>query len=398
MERSVIKKNGVIALVAGGTGGHIFPAMTVAEELTRRGYQVIFITDHRFKRYHDSCKDIIDTKNITIQYIGIKKYGNFIANTLSILQSVYQVIKILRAHCVTTVVGFGSYIALPAIIAAFLLRIRRYIHEQNACMGLANRISSILCKKCLVSHLRTERIPWISLYKVVYTGMPIRASVRQLHYQNIIDAINYAAFFRIYEQINIAIIGGSQGAAVLQRLVPKAISMLNRDLTDKIHVFHQCASRETKALRSLYKSYAISAEVSDFFHNVADIMSRAHILIARSGSGTIAEICALGTPSILIPYPSKDNHQAKNALYLYQQGGAIMLNQKDLTSEKIANLLKKLFYNDAELAKLSRNAKRLACIDAHVAIADLITNDLSLKSQKSEEDTKHLIRHTVGIG
>lgn len=407
---SVFKKNKsqindrTVSLVAGGTGGHIFPALVIAETLINDGYKIIFITDKRFYNYESYFHDITKNNNFNLFAIDVKRSKGFFSvftSFFSCLKTIYICRNLFKIFSPKLVIGFGSYVSLPAIIAAFLRSIPSLIHEQNSYIGLGNRISAIFSKHVMTSFPVTHGFIRFTKRKAVFVGMPLRESIRSVYYKNTNANINYSAFFKVFHRLNILVLGGSQGAKIFSEVIPSAINLLNKDLKDKICIYHQARSQDVDSLAKIYKDMDIWYHVHSFFPDVANLMTTAHIIISRAGAGAISEISACGTPSILIPYKyAKNNHQKLNAQYLYKNGACLMLEEDSVSADKLAQILNITVSNNEELFELSSSVKNLAVVDAHEKIKSIIQSVLKIK--KREEINKKISKNTntkeIGIG
>ena len=318
-----------IAIAAGGTGGHIFPAQAICELLNKR-YYILWFTDQKGQKFMkpiDDCKVVIlpvtsiaTTRGDEIQFVyGLARLA------ISIVKAMYTLTK----NKVKLVVGFGGYPAAPVLCAAFILRIPTVIHEQNAIMGRVNRFFSKPASSVMTSFEKTIHAP----SNAVYVGNPIRQSIAKIAEIKLGETKNTGAF----NPIRILVIGGSQGSALLSSLVPSAIAKLPEELKTKIYVTQQTRPELIDVTR---KSYPKIAElvIASFFDDIGEKMASSDIIIARAGATTIAELSYLRKPAILIPLVSaKDNHQYYNAKYLADQGGAIILEEKDKGEEKALN-------------------------------------------------------------
>ena len=395
-----------ILIAAGGTGGHIIPALVIADLFLQKDCQVLFVTDDRFDNYGKNFMQICRHKNFTIKYIKIPKHQNI--HIQKIIRGCYAIVSIIKLsrlifkHNIKTVLGFGSYVSLPSIIAGWLVGRKTFIHEQNSYMGLSNRISMFFVNLAMLSFSTTSGIPRLFKHKTVISGFPIRQEIKDLHYHNIIETINYNAFFTIHNLITIVVIGGSQGAKSFQDIIPMAISLMHPSVKEKIQIYHQTTKDDIQRTKDFYKKNNIKCFVDSFFINAPELMSKAHVVIARSGAGTIFEIITLGTPSILIPYPFATNdHQLKNALFMQNNGAAIVVEQQDLTSQKIADILIRLFNDPHDMAKLSHNAKQLASINSDVKIVrsiEIMVGKLGNDLPEKVKSANHLIETNVAIG
>jgi UDP-N-acetylglucosamine--N-acetylmuramyl-(pentapeptide) pyrophosphoryl-undecaprenol N-acetylglucosamine transferase len=402
-----------IAIATGGSGGHIFPAMSLVQILLEDNYNIEIFTDKKFDKFILE-NDLIEYRKlrgkISVNYLKIKnKYNNKLLQILDILSDIIKVRRVCRRQNISIMIGFGSYVSLVSILGAKIAGKVCLLHEQNAVMGLSNRIASYFCKYQLLSFQKTQNIPFLARHKNLFTGIPLRKNIRDLTYENNNDAINYHIFFKIYNKVNIVVLGGSQGAKFLCDTVAEAIVRLNKNIKDKVFVYHQVPNQEIAAkLRIYYYSRDIEAKVETFFTDVEKILSMAHLVISRSGASTVGEISALGCPSILIPFPlAANNHQLYNAKFLRDSGAAIMIEQNDVSSAKLASIMNKVFTKDSMLYDLSHNAKSKAQLNGHLKIKFIIEKILGFSGNKENtflNERKMLqrdigkINHNVAIG
>ncbi len=396
-----------VVIAAGGSGGHIIPALVVSDIWIQKKVNIIFITDRKFDNYSNNFQYIINHYNFEILYIDMPNFSEHpyiqkIIRSVYAIKAIFRIIKNISNKNVKAVIGFGSYVSLPTIIAGWIIGKKTFIHEQNSHMGLANRISMIFVKLAMLSFTTTSGIPFLFKYKTIISGFPLRKEIKELHYQNVIDTINYESFFKIYDLITIVIIGGSQGAKLFQDIIPEAIMSLHKDIRDKIQIYHQVRSEDVKRIANFYQENNISYEVGSFFANAPELMSKAHIIISRSGAGTLFEIMALGTPSVLIPYPlATNNHQLKNALFMQNNGAAVVVEQKDINSQKITDILLRLFNDHYDLSRLSHNAKRLSDINADIKIirsVEKIVGHLGIDFHIKTYNSSQIVSTNVSIG
>lgn len=355
-----------IVLAAGGTGGHLFPAKATAQELQRRGFKVHIITDRRALKLVSDFGDgeIHVVRSATIKG---KNLLAFIRAILSLLIGAYQAYILLKKLKPAVVGGFGGYPTLPPLVVAtsFLgrqLAIKTFIHEQNAVMGRANRF--LASRVNLIAGGFLSNVGKFS-NKLVVTGNPVRR-----------DVVEASAFLykepNVGEKINFLIFGGSQGASFFSQIMPKTMQLLLPAERAKLSIVQQ-ARQDSRALIEKYKELGVEAEIAPFFDNLAHKMQNAHYIISRSGASTIAEIASIGRPALLVPYPyAIDQDQAKNAERLEQSGGAIVYAQADLNEYILANIIRDILRNPAQLAKKARKSKKVGNIKATKALADLV--------------------------
>ena len=365
-----------IVLVAGGTGGHVFPAEALAGELRERGYTLALFTDRRGAAWSGALGDV-DTHAIRagrVSGVGILHRLRGMAElALGGLQS-RRLLSRLRP---SVVVGFGGYASVPAMIAASSLSVPTVVHEQNALLGRANRllaprVSAIATSFATVARLRAE-----DASKVVLTGNPVREAVRALRDQPYPEPERGGT-------INILVTGGSQGASVFSRVVPDAIARLPEEIRARINLSQQCRSEDIDLVRSAYGAMDFMAQVATFFSDLADRLARAHLVICRSGASTCAELTTAGRPAILVPYPhAADDHQTHNARALAEAGGAELVAEPDFTPELLAARLKLMIEQPGRLAAMAAAAHRVGHADAAGNLAILVTGLVPVQFRSS---------------
>ncbi|CAL7959723.1 UDP-N-acetylglucosamine--N-acetylmuramyl-(pentapeptide) pyrophosphoryl-undecaprenol N-acetylglucosamine transferase [Alphaproteobacteria bacterium] len=329
------KKSDTVAIAAGGTGGHVFPAQAVCEVLSKE-YQVIWFIDERGKRYIEFGK-ITDygEKYVLLKTSSLRR--NFARKVLGLINIFCDIIRSvfnLRYNKVDVVLGFGGYPASPVLAAALFLGIPIILHEQNAVLGRVNRIFLKYAQLLAVSFEDTKLINPKYNNKIRYTGNPIR--------QSIIEAASSAR--NTDQAINIVIIGGSQGAKILCDVIPKAIVNLPEQLRYQMCVYQQVRQDLRTSVLSMYKNNVKKIAVQTFFDNIGELLSKADFVIARSGASTVAELTYLQKPSILVPLAiATDDHQYYNAMYLANKEAAIVIDEKNFTSHTLHKTLNKLF-------------------------------------------------------
>jgi len=353
-----------ILLAAGGTGGHLFPAASLAQELKRRGIPVELVTDIRAENYAGEfpAREIHRVPSATLT----SKSPFAVAATFSRLGFGYfGALKLLRKMRPRAVIGFGGYPTLPPIIAARTLRIPTAIHEQNAVMGRANRLLARFADRVTVSYLPTRLLPAQYEKKVLLTGTPVRDAV--LAYRE----VPYTASDTL-SRLLILVFGGSQGARFFSEIVPRALPLLPETMRSRLTLVQQCREEDLFEVRAAYKKAGIAAHLAPFFRDLPERIAQSQLVIARAGASTVAELMAIGRPAILVPLPhALDNDQLENATRLQEAGGGWCLRQGDLTPENLANELERLFNSPELLVDAAGRAKALAPIDAVTKLADL---------------------------
>lgn len=354
-----------ILLAAGGTGGHLFPAAALAQELQRRGYAVELATDVRAEKYGGDfpARAVHRIPSATLTGRSpVALAGTFARLGLGYLGA----IRMLQRLEPAAVIGFGGYPTLPPIIAAATLRIPTAIQEQNAVMGRANRLLSRFVDRIALSFLPTKLLTPKAQAKSILSGIPVRDAVLSFR-----DA-PYAAPERT-SRLLLLVFGGSQGARFFSEALPPALRKLPDDLRARLAIVQQAREEDIAALRAAYAEAGISAEIAPFFRDLPERIVKAQLVIARAGASTVAELTTIGRPALLVPLPhALDNDQLENATRLEQAGGGWCVKQSELTDERLAGLLQDLLSSPERLAGAAAKSHEMATIDAVERLADMV--------------------------
>ena len=350
-----------LLLTGGGTGGHLFPAIATAQQLIfrRPASSVLFIGTRRkldkkhLARYGYSIA--------TVHSYGLKgKRWLELIKALAVLpltfcEAVFHILR-FRPHLVF---GVGGYVTGPVIAAAWLMRKKTVIHEQNAIPGLANRkLGGIVDKICL--SLPDSR-SYFPIEKTALTGNPVRTQIIEA-------AQNDSA---AGGDMTILVLGGSQGARAINELMVELFSTADAEL-NKCFIIHQTGVADEQFVKEAYEEYGVAAKVSAFFDDMADVYSQSNFVISRAGATTLAELAVLGKPALLIPYPhAADNHQEKNAQRFVDHGAALLFSQRTLSAERLGQEIKRLFLDRAALEGMAEQMKQLGIPDAADRIVDI---------------------------
>ncbi|SFB08287.1 UDP-N-acetylglucosamine-N-acetylmuramylpentapeptide N-acetylglucosamine transferase [Poseidonocella pacifica] len=343
----------LLVIAAGGTGGHMFPAQALAEAMLRRGWRVKLMTDERGARYTGGFPHSVEIEEIPS--------GTFArGGALSKVTTPLQIGRGIAAACwrfmrdkPSVVVGFGGYPAIPAMGAAWLLKLPRMIHEQNGVLGrvneiFASRVDAIACGTW------PTKLP--DGQEGIHVGNPVRGAVLEKEGAPYIPPGDYP--------MSILVMGGSQGARILSDMVPPAIAALPDDLRRNIRVSHQARDEDGERVTEFYAAEGINADVKPFFKDVPRRMSEAQLVISRSGASSVADISVIGRPSILVPFAAAAaDHQTANARGLKEAGAAIVIPERLLTAESLAEQI-------ASVLEHPRGATQMAHAALSVAIPD----------------------------
>ena len=353
----------LIVLAAGGTGGHVFPAEALAQELLAQGHRLALVTDKRGTGYTGSL-GLIDTHHISGQGITGKGITGLVTGMVALGIGVLRARKLIEELRPAAVVGFGGYASAPTVIAAAQLHIPTVIHEQNAILGRANRwLVRRVDRLCISLDLAK---PITTAAQIIRTGLPLRPAViskRGIPYQ----MPTADGPFRIL------VLGGSQGAKVFSDVLPTAVKLLPEAIRKRLEISQQCRPEELDRTHTAYAGSGAHVQMRHFFDNVPELLSNAHLLIARAGASTVAEASILGRPSLLIPLPLADNHQSFNADALARIGGGWTMRQTRFTPEALAELLMQFVASPVTLQKAAVAAETLCLPDAASRLADVVT-------------------------
>ncbi|HEY0282226.1 MAG TPA: undecaprenyldiphospho-muramoylpentapeptide beta-N-acetylglucosaminyltransferase [Rhizomicrobium sp.] len=353
-----------IVLSAGGTGGHLFPAQALAGELVRRGRQVVVMTDSRGRGFTDAFPgariEIVPSAAFSDRSaLGLVSAPFEIA--AGILVSLWKLARIRPK----VVIGFGGYPSVPVMVAACLARYPTAILAPDAVLGRANRLVADYVRAIAANFPLVRFLPK-DMSKVVYTGNPLRPEV---------VALAGAPYDtpRPDGPLRLLVFGGSQGARVFRERVPPAIELLSAEIRSRLDIVQQCRPEDLEAVRAVYAAMGVKATVAPFFRDLPERMAWAHLVVARSGAGTVSELAVIGRPAILVPLPhALDDNQTPNADALASVGGGWRVAQKDLTPDKLAGMLAAAFDDPAALTKCAAAARTLAKPDATLRLADLV--------------------------
>ncbi|HEX2760157.1 MAG TPA: undecaprenyldiphospho-muramoylpentapeptide beta-N-acetylglucosaminyltransferase [Rhizomicrobium sp.] len=348
----------IVVLSAGGTGGHLFPAQALANELVKRGRKIVVMTDARFANYATQFP------GAAIQTVPSSPFNAITAPfkiAAGILVALVKLMKLRPA----AVIGFGGYPSVPVMLAATSLRLPTAIIEQNAVVGRANRLVMDRVKT-VAAAFPIARFAPRDRSKIVLTGNPLRPEVEAL----------WGASYNVpvaSGPIRILVFGGSQGARALSEIVPAALTRLPHDMKMRLTVVQQCRPEDMDQVRQIYANAEIRCQLESFFSDLPRRMAEAHLVIARSGAGTVAELMAIGRPAILVPLPGAlDDNQAPNADILDRAGAGWKVRQSDLTPDLLAQMLVQIFADPLALARRATAAHALATPNAAAKLADVV--------------------------
>jgi UDP-N-acetylglucosamine--N-acetylmuramyl-(pentapeptide) pyrophosphoryl-undecaprenol N-acetylglucosamine transferase len=354
-----------VVLAAGGTGGHMFPAESLARELTGRGIEVVLVTDRRGSGFAGDL-DRVETHRIRAGGIAggsvAKRLGGLFELAIGLLQA-RRLIARLNADAV---VGFGGYASVPTVLAGSWAGLRVVLHEQNAVAGRANRLLAGRAHAIATSFAHVGGLGEPDQRKVRQTGNPVRPEVT-------------AAGERPYapphaeDEVHLLVTGGSQGATVFNDVVPAAVAQLPEALRRRLVITQQVRGDVLAAVEEAYRASGVRAELAGFFDDVPRRLAEAQLVICRAGASTVAELAGAGRPAVLVPYPhAVDDHQRANAEALAVAGAAWVMPQHTLDADALAVKLRTLIANPEVLTSAARSAAGFAPREAAQSLADLV--------------------------
>ena len=353
-----------ITLAAGGTGGHMVPAHALAAELKARGHGVMLITDERGAKIPGLFQDV-PTHILPAGRLGGGPIGMLKA-VRSVLAGRRQAKALYREFTPDAVVGFGGYPAFPALLAASSLKIPTILHEQYAVLGRVNRWVAGDAAAIATAYPEVERLKRAYRTKVELVGNPVRESVARLGTMPFPEFDDTAP-------LKILVTGGSQGATILGAVVPDALGQLPPKLRHRLQVVQQCRADDIETVRLRYAALNIPAELLTYIEDMPDRLAEAHLVIARAGASTIAELTAAGRPAILVPLPiATDDHQTVNAREMAKAGGARMIPQDEFTSEVLSAQIAAIAGDAQALSNAAERALSVGRPHATSDLADLV--------------------------
>ncbi|MBW1634828.1 MAG: undecaprenyldiphospho-muramoylpentapeptide beta-N-acetylglucosaminyltransferase, partial [Deltaproteobacteria bacterium] len=342
-----------LLLTGGGTGGHLFPAVATAQEFRRRypDTTILFVGTRRKMDTTALSQYGFDSESIVSYGMKGKKLAQLIKAVTVLPLSYVQAVKIIRTFRPDLILGVGGYVTGPVVAAGKSCGVPTMIHEQNAVPGLANRkLGKIVDRVCL-SHPGSKK--YFSPAKAVHTGNPVRA--------NILDLARGKSADNVSGKITLLVLGGSQGAEMVNKLVMEAFLLEDQKLSAKVHLIHQTGMNDAAMVLEAYARAGIKAEVQPFFREMDKVYAKSDLLISRAGATTLSEIAVLGKPAILIPYPyAADDHQTKNGDYYVQGGGARLYQEKELSPTTLAQYIDDLISRPDQLAEMGQAMKKLS--------------------------------------
>lgn len=352
----------LLVIAAGGTGGHMFPAQSLAEEMLSRGWRVKLSTDARGARYTQGFPPTVEIDQVSSATFV---RGGLIAKLLvpfRILGGVLGAMTGMLRDKPDVVVGFGGYPSIPALSAAWVLRRPRMIHEQNGILGKVNKVFAKRVDAIACGTWPTELPEGV---KACHTGNPVRGAVVERAAASYIPPGDYP--------MSLLVMGGSQGARILSDVVPPAIAALPMDMLQNIRVSHQARGEDHDRVTQFYSDHHIDADVQAFFQDVPRRMTEAQLVISRAGASSIADLTVVGRPAILVPYAyATGDHQTANARGLGDAGAALVLPETEFNVEPLTEAIAGILSQPQEAQAMSRAALSLGKPQAALELAEMV--------------------------
>ncbi len=344
-----------ILIMAGGTGGHVFPALAVARRLKEQGWQVSWMGTKKGLESRIVPENGIDIDWVTVSGLRGKGLLAKLRAPLMLLDACIQAAGILRRRRPDVVLGMGGFVAGPGGLMAKFYRLPLVIHEQNRVPGTTNRLLARLANVVL------EAFPgsFAGRASAICTGNPLREELLKITREQRPHGD---------DSLHVLVLGGSQGAQILNQVVPEALAQV-----PSVQVRHQTGEAMLERVREKYRVLGVTADVEAFIEDIAAIYRWADLIICRAGAMTVSEVAAAGLPAILVPFAQAiDDHQTANANYLVDAGGGVLIAQQDLDSSELARQISQIRPNIAEMARASRSCARL---DATQVVAEVCSTE-----------------------
>ena len=348
-----------IMVMAGGTGGHVFPALAVADELKARGVDIMWLGTRRGLE-----AEVVPRAGYDISYISVAGLrGNGLLGWLlapgKLVYALSQGISIIRRFNPAAVLGMGGFVTGPGGVAAWILRRPLLIHEQNAIAGLTNRLLTPLASRIMEGFPGALATP-----KAIHTGNPVRASILAKLAARGEDSKLHSPVQRVWRML---VVGGSLGAQALNQVVPEALSTMGSE--HRPEIWHQTGKKHFDSTVEIYQRHSVTARIDPFIEDMASAYAWADLVLCRAGALTVAELAIAGLASILVPYPhAVDDHQTANAKYLADAGAARLLQQTELTPSLLRQILNEL--NMSSITAMGKKALTMAKPAATMLVAD----------------------------
>jgi UDP-N-acetylglucosamine--N-acetylmuramyl-(pentapeptide) pyrophosphoryl-undecaprenol N-acetylglucosamine transferase len=359
-----------VIIAGGGTGGHLFPGIAIAEEILRRDQasSILFIGTQRGLEKRVLGNMGFNLRTLDVEGIKGRGIAKALGAILKIPRSLVESYRLIRSFCPDIVIGVGGYASGPAVMTARLMGIKTAIAEQNALPGITNRILGRIVDRIFITFPETKK--WFPEKKTIASGNPVRAAF--------LAGIREAG--KSAGQFTLLIFGGSQGAHSINLAVLDSLTYLTK-IKDQLKVIHQTGSADLDSILLNYQSRGIDAEVLPFIMDMAQAFRSADLLVCRAGATSIAEITASGKASVLIPFPHAVNdHQTKNAEALVKAGAAVLIREKDISGKTLAETIEKFYHHPELIREMEARSASLGNARAAADIVDICIDMVTLRN------------------
>jgi UDP-N-acetylglucosamine--N-acetylmuramyl-(pentapeptide) pyrophosphoryl-undecaprenol N-acetylglucosamine transferase len=353
-----------VVLAAGGTGGHLFPAEALARQLVERGVAAHLMTDRRADAFAAAVP------GVAVSRVRAGRLGggplHAACGLAEMALGVVQARRLMRQLAPAAVVGFGGYPSVPTMLAASQFGYPTVIHEQNAVLGRANRLLAPRARRIATGFPETAGVRAADRGRIVYIGNPVRPAI-------LAAAATDYVLPAPGHPVELLVVGGSQGARIFAEVVPPALAALSAQLRRRLRLAQQARPEDRDEVAARYAALGIAAEIENFFGDMPDRLTRAHLVICRAGASTVAELAACGRPAVLVPYPfAADDHQTANARAFAATGAGWLMPQAALDPPALALRLTELLDNPGALRNAAAASRRFGRRDAADRLADLV--------------------------
>ncbi len=354
----------LVMIAAGGTGGHLFPAFALTQELKRRGFAVDLVTDVRADQYGIDFpgRSVHQVPSATLR--GRSPVA-LLKLVLTLARGIWRARTLLKDVNPSVIVGFGGYPTVPPLLAARFSGVPSVIHDANAVMGRANRLLARFASIVALTFEKTKYLRSADKSKTRIVGMPVRDAVLE-------EVTPYQTRSRA-DAFSLLVFGGSQGARIFADVVPAALAGLPQAHRARLKLVQQVREEDMQRVHAVYADAGIDAELGTFFSDLPRRMANAHLVVGRAGASTVAELTVLGRPAILVPLPhALDNDQLENATRLQEVGGAWCIEQADLTPERLCNEIMHLADSPDVMTRAAKAAQSMGEPRAAAGLADVV--------------------------
>jgi UDP-N-acetylglucosamine--N-acetylmuramyl-(pentapeptide) pyrophosphoryl-undecaprenol N-acetylglucosamine transferase len=359
-----------VLVMAGGTGGHIFPALAVARSLRDKGWDVTWLGTPAGLE-----SQLVPPHQIPIEWLSVsglrgKGLVGILLGIPRLIKAIYQAVRVVQNRQPDVVIGFGGFVSFPGGLASFLMRRPLVIHEQNSIAGLTNRMLSLFSREVLTGFPDAFGQPggnWLARILPVprhstWTGNPVRQEVMNIPAPS-------ERFANRQGALKLLVVGGSQGARALNTIVPEAVGRIPE--ARRPQILHQAGAKLLNEMQDAYQKLGVQADVVPFIDDMAKVLSEADLVICRAGALTVSELAAVGVGSILVPFPAAvDDHQTPNAQFLSSAGAGLLIDQKQLNAQDLAALIQSL--DRPRLLLMAEAARHLGRVSATEDVAQVV--------------------------